>query len=34
LHDGLIYFNDMNSGVWIARLKDGGVKTPPPLSAR
>jgi hypothetical protein len=25
-HDGLIYFNDMNSGVWIARLKDVVVK--------
>ena len=34
LHKGLIYFNDINSGVWIARLKDGAVKAPPPLSAR
>jgi hypothetical protein len=29
LHDGLIYFNDMNSGVWIARLKDSAVEAPP-----
>ena len=25
-HKGLIYFNDINSGVWIARLKDVVVK--------
>jgi hypothetical protein len=26
LHDGLIYFNDMHSGVWITRLKNATVK--------
>ncbi|MFN2433688.1 MAG: Ig-like domain-containing protein [Gemmatimonadota bacterium] len=32
-HDGLIYFNDMNSGVWIARLgepMESGSTTSPP----
>jgi hypothetical protein len=26
LHGGLIYFNDMNSGVWITRLKNASAK--------
>ena len=26
-HNGLIYFNDINSGVWITRLKDDASKS-------
>ena len=33
-HDGLIYFNDINSGVWIARLKNSDAAKPAPMTAQ
>ena len=32
-HKGLIYFNDINSGVWITRLAPPAVPTAPPTTA-